>query len=55
VIPFYFWRIVRHYDHSQLHLVDQMAQSAGVDHNIHKDIRPLQEDTGKIDYMAIII
>jgi hypothetical protein len=46
-IPFYFRRIVRHCDHSQLHLINQMARSAGVEHDVHQDVRPLPEDNGE--------
>jgi hypothetical protein len=46
-IPFYFWRIVRHYDHSWLHLINQMARSAGVEHDVHQNVRPLPEDNGE--------
>jgi hypothetical protein len=49
-IPFYFRRIVRHYDHSRLQLVNQMARSAGVEDDVHKDIRPLLEDNGERFY-----
>jgi hypothetical protein len=43
-VLFYFWRLVRHYDHSRLKLVNRMARSAGVDHDVHQDVRPLPED-----------
>jgi hypothetical protein len=50
VIPFYFRRIVRHYDHSRLHLINQMARAAGIGHDVHKDVRPLPEDNGERFY-----
>jgi hypothetical protein len=49
-IPFYFRRIVCHCDHSWLQLVNQMARSDGVEHDVHKDIRPLLEDNGERFY-----
>jgi hypothetical protein len=49
-IPFYFWCIVCHYDHLRLQLVNQMARSAGVEHDVHKGVRPLPEDNGKRFY-----
>jgi hypothetical protein len=52
VIPVYFWRIVCHYDHSRLHLINQIAQSAGVEHDVHQDVRSLPEDNGERFYGA---
>jgi hypothetical protein len=49
-ISFYFWFIVRHYNHSPLHLINQMAQSAGVEHDVHQDVRPLLGDNGERFY-----
>jgi hypothetical protein len=49
-VPFYFRRLVRHYDHSRLQLVNQMARAAGVNHDVHKEVRPLPEDNGERFY-----
>jgi hypothetical protein len=49
-VLFYFRRLVRHYDHSRLALVNRMARSAGVDHAVHQDVRPLPEDNGERFY-----
>jgi hypothetical protein len=49
-VPFYFRRLVRHYDHSRLQLVNQMARAAGISHDVHKDVRPLPEDNGERFY-----
>ena len=49
-IPYYCRRIVRHYDHSRLHLINQMARLAGVEHDVHQNVRPLPEDNGERFY-----
>jgi hypothetical protein len=49
-IPFYFRRIVRHYDHSRLRLINQMARAAGVEHDVHQNVRPLPKDNGERFY-----
>jgi hypothetical protein len=49
-VPFYFRRLVRHYDHSRLQLVNQMARSAGISRDVHQDVRPLPEDNGERFY-----
>jgi hypothetical protein len=53
-VPFYFWRLICHYDHSWLQLVNRMAISAGVKHDIHKDVRPLPEDMARNSTATII-
>jgi hypothetical protein len=35
---------VCHYDHLRLHLINQMALSAGIEHDVYKDVTPLPED-----------
>jgi hypothetical protein len=49
-VPFYFRRLVRHYDHSRLKVVNRMARLAGIEHDVHRDVRPLPEDNGERFY-----